>query len=81
MKKYPLTSTEMSSIATNFINYIRSKYPFLQNVNSSLSNALSSYQKILATDRPNILSYLKGLGYRNFGLSNVQVSYNLGKYM
>jgi hypothetical protein len=79
MALYPLTADELAQISTGLVSYILKQYPYLKGEDKRLSGSLRSYQAM--AQRPYIIGYLQGLGYRNVGVSNVQVSYNNGEYM
>lgn len=79
MALYPLTADELAQISTGLVSYILKQYPYLKGEDKRLSGNLRNYQAM--AQRPYIISYLQGLGYRNVGVSNVQVSYNNGEYM
>lgn len=44
-----------------------------------MSSKLDAYQAM--SERPYIISYLQGVGYRNLAVANLQVSYNNGNYL
>jgi len=54
-------------------------YSYLKSEDKRLSSQLKTYQSMAS--KPYIISYLQGLGYKNIGVANVQVSYNNGNYM
>ena len=75
----PLTSSEISAIQGQILNFITNKYPNITGEDKGLSSILSSYQNL--SSRPYIITYLNGFGYKNFGVANVKASYNNGDYM
>jgi hypothetical protein len=79
MTLYPLTNTEINSIQSVIIGYILSKYTYIVGEDKGLSSRLNAYQSIAS--RPYIITYLQGLGYHNFSVNNVKVSYNSGNFM
>jgi hypothetical protein len=79
MVLYPLSSAEIAGIQSNLVSYLLGKYSSIQNEDKVLSTRLNAYQQM--SNRPYIISYLQGLGYRNVAVANVEVSYNSGKFM
>jgi hypothetical protein len=79
MNLYPFTATELNAIQVTIMNYIQSQYTYIIGEDKGLSSQLNAYQSLI--NRPYIISYLQGLGYRNVAVANVEVSYNNGKFM
>lgn len=65
----PLSSAEIAGIQSNLVSHLLGKYAYIQNEDKALSSRLNAYQQM--KNRPYIITYLQGFGYRNVAVANV----------